>query len=61
MDMTDRRGSLLADVSTAGGLVLSLLGRIPATRESAVWEGLTLEVVAMDAWRLERILIQRAD
>jgi putative hemolysin len=59
MDMADRRRALPADVSTVGGLVLSLLGRIPATGESAVWEGLTLEVVAMDGRRLERVLICR--
>ena len=61
LDMADARGSLPADVSTVGGLVLSLLGRIPATGESAAWQGLTLEVVAMDGRRLERILIRRAD
>ncbi len=52
-------GVLPADVGTVGGLVLSLLGRIPATGESAAWEGLTLEVVAMDGPRLERVLIHR--
>ena len=46
-------------MSTVGGLVLFLLGRIPATGESAAWEGLTLEVVAMDGPRLERVLICR--
>jgi putative hemolysin len=59
MDMSDRRGALPADVSTVGGLVLSLLGRIPATGDSAAWEGFTLEVVAMDGRRLERVLIRR--
>ena len=57
--MTDRRGSLPADVSTVGGLVQSLLGRIPATGECAAWQGLTLEVVAMDGPRLEQVLIRR--
>ncbi len=61
MDMADARGALPSDVSTVGGLVLSLLGRIPATGESAAWEGLTLEVVAMDGPRLERVLIHRTD
>ena len=59
MEMADRRGSLPADVSTVGGLVLSVLGRIPTTGEVRTWEGLTLEVVAMDGRRLERILICR--
>jgi len=61
MDMADLRGSLPADVSTVGGLVSSLLERIPTTGDCAAWEGLTLEVVAMDGRRLDRILICRAD
>jgi putative hemolysin len=59
MDMTEQRTALPADVSTVGGLVLSLLGRIPDTGECTAWEGLTLEVVSMDGRRLERILICR--
>jgi putative hemolysin len=59
MDMADLRDSLPADVSTVGGLVLSLLGRIPTTGDCANWEGLTLEVVAMDGRRLDRVLICR--
>jgi putative hemolysin len=60
MEMADRRSSLPADVSTVGGLVLFLLGRIPTTGDCTAWEGLTLEVVAMDGPRLERVLICRA-
>ncbi len=60
MELADHRDSLPADVSTVGGLVLSLLGRIPTTGESTAWEGLTLEVVAMDGRRLERVLICKA-
>ena len=59
LDMADRRGSLPADVSTVGGLVLSLLGRIPVTGDHAVWEGWTLEVVAMEGRRLQRVLIHK--
>lgn len=53
------RDSLPADVSTVAGLVLSLLGRIPAAGDRAVWAGLTLEVAAMDGRRLERVLIRK--
>ena len=60
MGMTDHRGALPADVSTVGGLGVSLLGHIPAAGESAVWEGVTLEVVAMDGRRLQRVLIHKA-
>ena len=59
IEMLDRRGSLPADVSTVGGLVLFLLGRIPTTGQRTTWEGLTLEVVAMDGPRLDRILISK--
>jgi len=57
LEMVDRRRSLPADVSTVGGLVLFLLGRIPTPGERAEWEGLTLEVAAMEGPRLERVLI----
>lgn len=60
MDMADARAALPADVSTVGGLVQSLLGRIPAAGECTTWEGLKLEVVAMDGRRLERLLISRS-
>jgi len=59
LEMADRRSSLPADVCTVGGLVLFVLGRIPTTGECATWEGLTLEVVAMEGRRLERVLICR--
>jgi putative hemolysin len=61
MEMTDCRGSLPADVSTVGGLVLSKLGRIPVPGESVTWECFSFEVVAMDGPRLERVLIRRKD
>src|SRR5208282_2120164 len=59
LEMLECRDSLPADVSTVGGLVLSVLGRIPATGECAAWQGLTLEVVAIDGRRVERVLIRR--
>ena len=59
LEMPELRNSLPADVSTVAGLVLSLLGRIPATGDRATWAGLTLEVAAMDGRRLDRVLVQR--
>jgi len=59
MEMADLHGVLPADVSTVGGLVSSLLGRIPEMGDCATWEGLTLEVVAVDGRRLDRVLICR--
>jgi putative hemolysin len=59
LNMPDLRDSLPAEVSTVAGLVLSVLGRIPSTGESAAWAGLTLEVTAMEGRRLDRVLIKR--
>jgi putative hemolysin len=61
MEMSDRRAALPPDVSTVGGLVLARLGRIPAAGDSAAWEGLSLEVVAMDGRRLVRVLIRKSE
>ena len=51
------RDLLPQEVSTAGGLVLSILERIPKVGDWAVWNGLRLEVVAMAGRRLERLLV----
>ena len=59
LELAELRGSLPADVSTVAGLVLSVLGRIPAKGDSADWRGLTLEVAAMEGRRLERVLIRK--
>ena len=57
--MERHRSALPQDVSTAGGLVLSVLGRIPSTGDRADWHGLCLEVVAMDGRRVDQILITK--
>ena len=49
------------DLNTVGGLVLEAFGRIPTAGDRAVWEGITLEVVAMDAQRVERVLVTTGD
>ncbi len=61
IEMLDRRNLLPAEVSTVGGLVLFVLGRIPATGDCAIWQGLTFEVVAMEGPRLERVLIRKVE
>ncbi len=61
LELGERRASLPADVSTVAGLVLSLLGRIPAPGDRVAWAGLTLEVAAMDGRRLERVLVRKGD
>lgn len=46
--------------STVAGLVLDLLGRIPAVGEVAAWDSLKLEVVDMDGQRIDRLMISYA-
>ena len=46
-------------VSTVGGLVQTLLGRVPATGDSVVWGDLSLKVAGMDGLRIERVLVTR--
>jgi putative hemolysin len=55
--MEQYAASLPPDFSTVGGLVISLLGRIPKVGDCADWNGLHLEVVDMDGRRLDRILV----
>lgn len=55
--MDQYRASLPQDVSTAGGLVLALLGRIPEVGDSATWNAMSLKVIGMDGRRLDRLLV----
>ena len=48
------------DYSTVSGLVLALLERIPATGDTARWQGLVIEVVDMDGRRVDKLLVRRA-
>jgi len=48
------------DYSTVSGLVLALLERIPATGDSARWQGLVIEVVDMDGRRVDKLLVRKA-
>jgi putative hemolysin len=44
-------------IDTLGGLVMALLGRIPATGDRVEWEGLKFEVIDMDARRVDKVLV----
>jgi putative hemolysin len=57
LGMEQHAASLPSDFSTVGGLVLSLLGRIPKVGDRAEWHGANLEVVDMDGRRLDRVLV----
>lgn len=44
---------------TLGGFVMTHLGRIPVTGDVFVWEDLRIEVVDMDAKRVDKLLVAR--
>jgi putative hemolysin len=44
-------------IDTLGGLVMSLLGRIPSHGDQLEWEGLRLEVIDMDGHRVDKVLM----
>jgi putative hemolysin len=50
-----------APVQTLGGLVMALLQRVPEAGESADWAGYRLEVVDMDGYRVDKVLVWRID
>jgi len=45
------------ELATVGGLVFSLLNRLPRVGDRVAWKGLTMEVVDMDGRRIDRLLI----
>jgi len=44
---------------TLSGMMMWLLGRVPKTADTAVWEGWQLEVVDLDGNRVDKVLAQR--
>jgi putative hemolysin len=44
---------------TLGGLVMSQLSRIPTTGDTFVWEGLSFEVIDMDGYRVDKVLVKK--
>lgn len=46
---------------TVGGLVMTVMGKIPETGDEANWQTLHFEVVDMDGRRVDKILVRRAE
>ncbi len=44
---------------TLGGLVMSQLSRIPTTGDTFIWEGLSFEVIDMDGYRVDKVLVKK--
>lgn len=47
------------DFQTLAGLILFEIGGIPSTGDVLTWQGLRLEIVDMDAMRIDKVLISR--
>lgn len=47
------------DYSTVAGLVLDLAGVIPKVGQHVLWQGWRIEVVDLDAHRIDKLLVQR--
>jgi CBS domain containing-hemolysin-like protein len=54
-------GSLETDSSTVGGWTIERFGRFPEAGESFSYENLTIEVLRVDAQRVEKVLVQIID
>jgi putative hemolysin len=48
------------DYHTAAGMVLALLGHMPAPGNRVAWAGWTFEVARLDGLRISRIVARRA-
>jgi putative hemolysin len=46
-----------ADYQTVGGMVMDVLGRVPAAGDRFEWDGYTFEVLDMDGRRVDKVLI----
>ncbi len=61
-EFADRLGAPLPedhDYSTAAGLVLDLTGRLPQVGDHVNWQGWRIEVVDLDARRIDKLLVSR--
>jgi putative hemolysin len=47
--------------NTLAGMVMLLLGRLPATADSVDWEGWRFEVVDLDGKRVDKLLVRRVE
>jgi putative hemolysin len=57
INRSELRADLSRDFSTVGGLVQSVLGRVPTVGDRTTWNGLAFEVVDMDGRRIDRLLV----
>jgi CBS domain containing-hemolysin-like protein len=58
-DLVNFRAGEDIESTTVGGLVSEWLGHVPAPGEIAERDGIRVEVLASDEWRVERVRISR--
>jgi putative hemolysin len=64
VDLQERLGIAelpAGDYHTAAGMLLALLGRVPARGDGAEWGGWHFEVARMDGLRISRFMARRRD
>ncbi len=61
LDVDDLPQEAEVRYETLGGLVLTMLERIPVVGDQFTWNGYNFEVVDMDGRRVDKILISKAD
>jgi putative hemolysin len=49
------------EFDTLAGFILHLLKRIPQTGDKFEWEGFSMEIIDMDAQRIDKVLVQLQD
>jgi putative hemolysin len=49
------------DYNTLSGLILDILEHIPSTAEKLVWKDFEMEIVDMDAARIDKVLVRRIE
>jgi putative hemolysin len=48
-----------ASYQTLGGMIMTMLGRVPVTGNIVDWDGYRLEVIDMDGRRIDKVLVSR--
>lgn len=59
-DIDELPGEGIQFHQTLGGFVMAAIGRIPKTGDSFSWAGLSFEVMDMDGYRVDKVLVKKA-
>ena len=56
-NLSDLPGEERGSYQTISGFIMACLGRIPSTGDTVVWQDLCIEVVDMDGFRVDKVLV----